>query len=182
MILAIHQPNFFPWWPYFEKIEQADVFVFLTHCQFEKNGYQNRFNCKDNWYTMSVKKGMKPITDKEYLNPENDWDRIKSNLPEHKDFLDMFDHFMSEDLMLTNLKVINNVVKLFDIDTELTIDYETDLRSTERLVDICCARGADKYLAGIGSKEYLNESLFEDRGIEVIYQDVKEPVHTLETL
>ena len=37
MILAIHQPNFFPWWPYFEKIEQADMFVFLTHCQFEKN-------------------------------------------------------------------------------------------------------------------------------------------------
>ena len=121
-------------------------------------------------------------TDKEYLNPENDWDRIKNNLPEHKDFLDTFDHFISEDLMLTNLKIINNIVKLFAIDTELTVDYETDLRSTERLVDICCAHGADKYLAGIGSKEYLNESLFEDRGIEVIYQDVKEPVHTLETL
>jgi hypothetical protein len=50
------------------------------------------------------------------------------------------------------------------------------------LVDICCVHGANKYLAGNGSKEYLNESLFEDRGIEVIYQDVKEPVHTLETL
>ena len=84
--------------------------------------------------------------------------------------------------MLTNLKVINNIVKLFAMDTELSIDYETDLRSTERLVDICCVHGADKYLAGIGSKEYLDESLFEDRGIEVIYQDVKEPVHTLETL
>ena len=79
MILAIHQPNFFPWWPYFEKIEQADMFVFLTHCEFEKNGYQNRFNHNDNWYTMSVKRGMKPISEKEYLNPKKDWDRIKSN-------------------------------------------------------------------------------------------------------
>ena len=87
MILAIHQPNFFPWWPYFEKIEQADMFVFLTHCQFEKNGYQNRFNHNDNWYTMSVKRGMKPISEKEYLNPIKDWDRIKSNLNEHRDFI-----------------------------------------------------------------------------------------------
>ena len=28
----------------------------------------------------------------------------------------------------------------------------------------------------------VDESLFKDRGIEVIYQNVKEPVHTLETL
>ena len=104
---------------------------------------------------------MKPITDKEYSNPETDWDRIKSNLTEHRDFLDTFDHLISEDLMLTNLKIINQMVKLFDIHTELTIDYETDLRSTERLVDICCAHGADKYLAGIGKPvdKLTNEGL-----------------------
>ena len=97
---------------------------------------------------------------------------------------------MSDYTITTDFSVKDNlasgdaakVIKGSDIDTELTIDHETDLRSTERLVDICCAHGADKYLAGIGSKEYLNESLFEDRGIEVIYQNVKEPVHTLETL
>ncbi len=56
MIISIHQPNFMPWNPFFEKIQQSDMFVCLTQCQFEKNGYQNRFNFNDKWYTMSVKK------------------------------------------------------------------------------------------------------------------------------
>jgi len=27
MIVTIHQPNFVPWYPFFQKIEQVDVFV-----------------------------------------------------------------------------------------------------------------------------------------------------------
>jgi hypothetical protein len=33
-----------PWYPFFEKMQQADVFILLGHCQFEKNGFQNRFS------------------------------------------------------------------------------------------------------------------------------------------
>ena len=44
MTITIHQPNFMPWYPFFEKIQQADIFVLLGHCQFEKNGFQNRFS------------------------------------------------------------------------------------------------------------------------------------------
>ena len=40
MRVAIHQPNFFPWYPYFEKILRADIFVILQNCQFEKNNFQ----------------------------------------------------------------------------------------------------------------------------------------------
>ena len=64
MIISIHQPNFMPWNPFFEKIQQSDLFVFLTHCQFEKGGYQNRFNYNNKWYTMSTSRGLIPIIDK----------------------------------------------------------------------------------------------------------------------
>ena len=51
MRVSIHQPNFVPWYPFFQKIKEVDVFVILKECQFEKNGYQNRFNFNDKWYT-----------------------------------------------------------------------------------------------------------------------------------
>jgi len=37
-LVAIHQPNFFPWLGYFDKIRQADVFVMLDSVQFQKTG------------------------------------------------------------------------------------------------------------------------------------------------
>ena len=58
MIVAIHQPNFMPWYPFFQKIAAADTFVVLTHCQFEKNNYQNRFNQRERWHTLSVNKAL----------------------------------------------------------------------------------------------------------------------------
>ena len=36
--VAIHQPNFFPWMGYFEKISRSDVFVFFDDVQFPKKG------------------------------------------------------------------------------------------------------------------------------------------------
>ena len=71
MRVSIHQPNFVPWYPFFQKIKEVDIFVILKECQFEKNGYQNRFNFNDKWYTMSVKKGLEPIRDKVYIDPKN---------------------------------------------------------------------------------------------------------------
>jgi hypothetical protein len=37
-VVAIHQPNFFPWLGYFDKLARADVFVLLDHVQFQKKG------------------------------------------------------------------------------------------------------------------------------------------------
>ena len=183
MIVTIHQPNFFPWRPFFEKIQQADVYVCLTHCQFEKNGYQNRFDYNNKWYTMSVNKGLEPIRDKVYVNPKEYWDRIKNSLPEYKSVLNEFDKCIGESLSVTNFCIISNLCDMLDIEVpELEIDYPTPLKSTNRLVDICVQYGATKYLSGIGGKGYLDESLFKKEGIDVIYQKIKKPVHVLETL
>ena len=49
------------------------------------------------------------------------------------------------------------------IKTKIVIesDLNVDGTSTERLVNVCKAVGADTYLSGISGRDYLDEKLFE---------------------
>jgi len=76
---------------------------------------------------------------------------------------------------------------LFDLDfetTKKTIDWlelkieiikESELHvkgeSTERLINVCKAVGADTYVAGKGSKNYMEEKLFQKNNLKVEYQN-----------
>jgi len=76
---------------------------------------------------------------------------------------------------------------LFDLDfetTKKTIEWlglkieivkESELhvkgQSTERLVNVCKAVGADTYVAGKGSKNYMEEKLFQKNNLKVEYQN-----------
>lgn len=75
---------------------------------------------------------------------------------------------------------------LFDLDYEtlkLTLRWlgikidiikESELsvsgKSTERLINVCDAVGADTYVSGTGGKNYLEEKLFEKHNIKLEYQ------------
>ena len=180
MKIAIHQPNFLTWYPFFQKIQEVDVFVILKECQFEKNNFQNRVNINGKWRTMSVNKGLEPIRNKTYLNPQSDWNKIKTNLPEYREILEKCDKCVGDNLAATNYCIISNLCDMLGIDTKLEVDYPTDLKSTDRLVDICKRYGATEYYSGGGAKKYLDESLFGD--IKVSYQTDSKKIHTLEVI
>lgn len=180
MKIAIHQPNFFPWYPYFQKIEESDLFVILKEVQFEKNNFQNRFSINSEWYTMSVEKGLIPIKNKNYFNPLEDWWKIKSKLSYYKNILDLYDDCISSNLLETNYKIIKKTCNLLDIKTKIVFDYQTSLKSTERLVDICKTFNASVYLSGTSGKNYLDLKLF--KNIKVEFQKNHNKIHTLEIL
>lgn len=171
MTIAIHQPNLCPRAAYFEKMAQSDLFVTLGHCQFSDTVYQHRFRADNSWFTMSVKHrgygGL--ITEKKYDRPHEDWTRIKKSWPK----LEIFDSHISDSLYLMNIHIIHHAKVLLGVKTEIVHDYETHLRGTDRLIDICKTYGATKYLSGISGKNYLDFKLFEQEEIEVIFQDEK---------
>jgi len=177
MVISIHQPNFVPWYPFFQKIKSSDIFVILTHCQFEKNNFQNRFNFNDKWQTLSVNKGLEPIVNKVYVNPHDDWEKIKNNLPEYKHILSQFDNYISSSLVCTNIAIIRKIVELLNINTCIVVDEPTNFKGTDRLVEICKQYKATKYLAGSGgSRLYLEVEKFTNTDIEVEFQ---QPEHLI---
>lgn len=180
MTITIHQPNFFPYYPFFQKMEDADIFVILKHCQFEKNNFQNRFNKDSKWYTMCVNKGLDPIYTKTYLSPEKDWKRIKDMLPDYKDVLDLFDDCIDSNLSKMNSNIIFKIKDILNIKTKIIFDYPTELKGTERLVDICLKNRAKTYISGVSGSKYMDLNKFSDSNIKVIFQDetkmVKKPI------
>lgn len=173
MRIAIHQPNFFPYYGFFQKMEDVDLFVIMTNCQFEKNNYQNRFNLNGEWFTMSVNKGLEPIKNKRYVNYLNDWNWIKQKIERFIPYPTMcyFDYCIKENLANTNIMIIKRLATILDIPTKIVYDYDTDLKGTDRLVDICKHYGATQYLSGISGKNYLELKKFNDAGIEVYFQE-----------
>jgi hypothetical protein len=173
MKITIHQPNFIPWYPFFQKIEQADIFVFLTECQFEKGGYQNRFYL-DRWHTMSVQNKIEPIKNKKFIDRKKDWNKIKENLKKYRNVLELFDDCITESLVETNVLIINKIINLLDIKTKIFMDYPTQSKSTDRLIEICKKFECDTYISGIGGLEYINKQSFVDAGINLQFQKEEE--------
>ena len=62
---------------------------------------------------------------------------------------------------------------MLGIATRLTwsTDYEAEGSRTERLVSLCRAAGATAYLSGPSARDYLDEGMFAEAGIELEYMD-----------
>ncbi len=61
MIVAAHQPHYFPWLGYIHKMAQADLFIVMDDLQYEKDNFQNRNRIKVNncsaWITVPLERG-----------------------------------------------------------------------------------------------------------------------------
>lgn len=142
--MAAHQPNFCPWFPFFEKMNKADIFVILTNVQFEKNGWQNRCQVNGKYWTKPVKKGLDLIEDKKYADGKG--------------------------LVGTNMMWIYAIASTLGIPLEkIMFDFPTEKKGTERLVEICQNYGATEYLTNPDAMDkYLDASLFEKAGIKIV--------------
>ncbi len=182
MILAMHQPNFFPWYPYFHRMQQADRFVVVKQVQFANYLFQKRFHLDGNWYSMPInnRKTLEPILNKKYVNPEKSWAILKRRLPAYTDILSLFDKDIDHSLVDTNIRIILRIRDILGIRTEMVDDYPTLLVSTERVVDLLQYYAGHVFLAGPSWDNYMNKTLFDNAGIRIephrIDTDLKVPI------
>lgn len=171
MIVGVHQPSFFSYAGVIDKIRRSDRFVILANAQFSPGNYHNRFGLDGKWHTLSVHKSLRPLIEMCYLAPDADWERIKRRLPAYADILAGFDDCIGEGLVGTNVAILRRLCAILGIRTEIVMDYATDLRATERLVDLCRHYGATTYLSGASGPKYMDIQQFKAAGIAVEVQD-----------
>lgn len=197
MIVSIHQPNYIPWLGFFNKILLSDTYVVFDDVQFPRGkDYANRNQIKTNngkmWLTVPVigKSDLKPWNQIE-IN-KNGWvNKHLSNIesfykktpyfneyyPEIKNIY-LKDHNLLIDL---TLDLIKHFLKILDKEVTIVLssDIKTDLKGLDKILYILKNLNATKYISGDGdgSKRYIDEKLFSDQGIELVWQNYKHPIY-----
>jgi WbqC-like protein family len=195
--VAIHQPNFFPWLGYFDKIVRADAFVLLDHVQFQKTGgtWTNRVKLlvggQARWITAPVVRIYHGVrrTDEMTFHEAIPW-RIKmlKTLAANYRRAKYYDECMTllEPLILHkdaraaeyNIHAIGTIIAAFGMDrTRLLRSSEMAVsgQGSELLLAITIAAGGTTYLCGGGATGYQDDGLFAERGVALVYQDFRHP-------
>lgn len=199
-IVALHQPNFFPWLGYFDKIVRADVFVVLDDVQFSKTGgtWSNRVQLltggQARWLTLPIVRtyhGVRLIREMEIDNRQP-WRRkllqtLRSNYARATFFNAVFPQIAdlvaneTPSLLEFNLHVLTSLCRLMDIDpTKLVLasSLQVTSRATDRLVDAVRAVGGTTYLCGGGAAGYQDDDAFTQAGLRLTYQNFAHPSYS----
>lgn len=188
--IIITQSNYIPWKGYFDSINIADEFILYDDMQFTRRDWRNRNQIKTRdgikWLTIPVEvkgKYFQKINETKISDSdwgEKHWTTILHNYSKAKYFNeykklfeDLYLNNKEEYLSKVNYNFLKTVCELLGIKTKMIWSDEFNLleEKTERLVDICKARGATDYYSGPAAKAYMNEELFERENIKVHYFD-----------
>lgn len=185
MIVAIHQPQYLPWVPYFDKASQCDVFIHLDNVQFARRGVQNRNQIKTasgaQWLTVPVNARRETLIE-EVMIAENPWK--ESHVRSVEVNYTRSAHFALWQEIRPILE--QPWEKLVDLNIALTdwffarlgIACRTVRASSlgvtggkqDLMINLCKAVGGDVYLSGTGAAAYQTEDAFSREGIELRYQ------------
>ncbi len=198
MLVTIHQPEHLPWLGFFHKMKSADLFVYLDDVQFRKNYFQNRNRILGTngpqWVTVPVQlQGHTEKTLREMrIDNRNDWKRkywgsISLSYKKHPYYQDYGQEMEAsineswDELVPLNLRIIELFRRTLDIQTPCVTASSLQLgkvsSSTEHLVRICQAVGASAYLSGPFGREYLDQELFQQAGIDLVFHEFVHPVY-----
>jgi hypothetical protein len=182
--ICIIQSCYIPWKGFFDLIGRCDEYVIFDSAQYVKRHWHNRNRIKTangvEWLTIPVvTKGRfdqaidevmieKPWADKHWRALELAYGRA----PFFKQFAPTVKAWYESAEKLARLSDVNalfliSIAGLLGLGTRIVSDaaYPVQGDKTERLLAICQAARADRYLSGPSAKSYFDESLFASAGI-----------------
>ncbi len=196
MIVTIHQPDFLPWLGFFDRWRRSDLYVVLDDVQFIRRGWQHRDRIKTaqgvKWLTLPVvKKGKyeQLIKDVE-LDQGQNWRKkhlgtlaaAYGKAPNFKSVMADIEKIYNQanGLMIDlNMSLLMYCSKVLGIDAPLVRSSTLGVTSTgaRRILELVEVVGGDVYLTGTGSRSYLDETMFQEAGVEVVWQEFEHPVY-----
>ena len=196
-LVAIHQPNFFPWLGYFDKIRRSDVFIFLDSVNYPRSGsggmgsWTNRVRLsikgEASWVTCPLRRLAlgQPILDAE-IDDQKPWrTKLRKTLQANYGKSAKFVAAMALLEPLIQCPEINlsafNIAAIKGISTHLAISTtfmrQSELphtgHATELLISLVKAAGGTAYLAGGGAAGYQEDEMFKAQGVQLVYQNFK---------
>ncbi len=186
MTVAIMQPYFLPYLGYWQLMAAADRFVVYDHIQFTKKGWINRNRFLRNGtaavFTLPVKQGPHTlnVVDRaiaDDFRPDTLLNPLAAAYRQAPFFEAVFPVIQEvvaaapRNLFAYLHHSLTVVARYLGIRTPIvvssTVDADHGLASEERVLALCRALGATRYLNSIGGRDLYSPRAFEARGIEL---------------
>lgn len=195
MKIGIMQPYIFPYIGYFQLINSVDKFVIYDDVSFIKQGWINRnrilLNCNPHIFTLPLKNASSfQAINKTELNKTlyDGWlnkfvktlegayakaPHFKEAYPLICDVLKADAENISDVARLSIKEVCNYVGLKRDFVDTSAIYNNIDLRSAERVIDICRKEEGKTYINPIGGQELYSKEMFSEQGLELFFVQSK---------
>lgn len=190
MNVGIHQPDYIPWLGLFYKMYLSDVFVHLDDAQYSNEGAHNYNKIKTPQGELRLKFPVEyhlgdtiiDVRPKYELKwREKHLRTLEMNYSKAKFFKDTFpelkDVFLVDYPNVAELNIAINeyIAKQFGIAPKFvkSSDFAFDTKREEKVIDLCVAVGATRYISGNGARAYQDPEHFAARGVELTYLDYK---------
>jgi hypothetical protein len=196
-IVAIHQPNFFPWLGYFNKIVHSDIFVFFDDVQLSKSGgtWSNRvkflINGEAKWVTAPINRnyhGTSRINEIEFKLDEPWREKVLKNIEinycSHPYFNEVFEFFApllsnpETNIAEYNIHSVTAIVQRLGFDVpklRRSSDLNHEGSSNDLLCSVTRLVGGTTYMCGGGADGYQDEAVFVKHGIKLKHQNFIHP-------
>jgi WbqC-like protein family. len=197
-LVVIHQPDFMPYLGFFHRLLLADIYIVLDNVQYVRGSrtMTSRDKIKtvrgEQWINVGIRKPPYGCMINEiFLSEEDSWKKrglnlIKENyraaeyFGEIYPYMELLYSFPCNKMVDFNMKSIELLMLMFDI-KDIEIKYASELKvtgkSNERIIRLVKAAGSRRYLSGTGARNYFIPELYEDAGVEVVWQEFKHPVY-----